>query len=141
LKLVGVDWLPDVVPCRRVLIDEGLRRQDHAVQAEPALRRLLLDERLLYGVRPLGRAEPFEGRDFRSADGADRCHARPDGAAPHDDGAAATLSTVWERPLTWSAMLLMATPLFVLDSTSARGGAYNGHVVGLLPGGSAPVPS
>ena len=35
----------------RVLIEEGLRRQDDAVEAEAALRRLLVDERLLNRMR------------------------------------------------------------------------------------------
>jgi hypothetical protein len=42
----------------RILIEEGLRREDHAVQAVAALRRLLLDEGALDGMRPLDVPSP-----------------------------------------------------------------------------------
>src|SRR5262245_2117838 len=48
------------VGCLRVLIEERLRREDHAAQAEAALRRPLVDEGLLDRMRLLGRAQPFE---------------------------------------------------------------------------------
>ena len=57
--------LPDLRLGRlRILIQERLGRQDDAAQAEPALRRLLVDERLLERVRLLGRAEAVERRDL-----------------------------------------------------------------------------
>ena len=52
----------------RVLIEERLRREDDAVQAEAALRRLLVDERLLNRMRLLDGAEPFERRDLGAVD-------------------------------------------------------------------------
>ena len=53
----------------RVLIEKCLRGQDHAVQAEAALRRLFVDERLLDRVRLLRRAETLERRDARAGNG------------------------------------------------------------------------
>ena len=48
----------------RILIEERLGGQDDAVQAEAALRGLLVDERLLDRMRLLDGAEPFERRDL-----------------------------------------------------------------------------
>ena len=45
----------------------ALAGQDDAAQAEAALRRLLVDERLLDGMRPLGRAEAVERGDVGPA--------------------------------------------------------------------------
>ena len=52
-----------------LLIEERLCGEDHAAQAEAALRGLLVDERLLKRVRPLRRAEAFERGDFARPDG------------------------------------------------------------------------
>ncbi len=43
-------------------------------------------------MRVVDRAEPLEGDDVGAGDGADRCRARPDGAAADDRGAGAALS-------------------------------------------------
>src|SRR5439155_531625 len=75
-----------------LLIEKRLRRQDHAVQAEAALRRLFVDECLLQRMRLLRRPQPFEGRDLRAGDRADRRHARTDCAAADDDRARAALA-------------------------------------------------
>src|SRR4029450_13459616 len=76
----------------RALIDERLRGQDDAVQAEPALRGLLLDERALDRMRTLGRSQTFERRDIRIARRADRRDAGSHRATPHDDRTRPTLS-------------------------------------------------
>src|SRR6185436_10372713 len=76
----------------RVLIEKRLRGEDHAVQAEAALPRLLLDEGALDRMGPLRRAQPLEGRDLRAADAADRGHAGADRAAADDHGAGAALA-------------------------------------------------
>ena len=75
-----------------LLIEQRLGREDDAAQAEAALRRLLVDERLLDRMRTLGRAEPFERGDLGAGYGLHRRHARPDRLAVHDHGAGAALA-------------------------------------------------
>src|SRR5579863_3017958 len=48
----------------RVACEKCLRRHDHAIEAIAALRGLLGDEGVLYGIRVVARAEPFEGYDL-----------------------------------------------------------------------------
>jgi hypothetical protein len=43
-----------------ILVEERLRGEDYATQTETTLRRLLVDEGLLNGVRLLGRTETFQ---------------------------------------------------------------------------------
>src|SRR3954463_7107313 len=57
----------------RVLIEKRFRRENHTAQAEPALSRLFLDERLLNGMRMLSGPKPFEGDDLRTIDSTDGC--------------------------------------------------------------------
>ncbi len=53
-----------LVECRpRRLVEQRLRRHDHAISAIAALRGLLGDEGGLHNVRLFGRAKPFESRD------------------------------------------------------------------------------
>src|SRR5436305_4470407 len=59
------------VACFRILIEECLRGQDDAVQAEAALRGTFVDERLLNRMRALRRAETFEGDNLRVGDRTD----------------------------------------------------------------------
>ena len=61
-----------------VPVEERFGGQDHAVQAEAALRGLLVDERLLDGMRTLGCAETFKRGDPGVADRAYARDARPD---------------------------------------------------------------
>ena len=85
--------LPDLRRRRLgILIEKCLRGQDHAVEAEAALRRLFVDKRLLNRVRLFGRAQTLERRDARAADGRDGCHARADRAAADNRGARAALA-------------------------------------------------
>jgi hypothetical protein len=74
-----------------ILIEERLRRQNHAAQAETALRGLLVDERLLKRVWALDRAQPFERRDLGASYRAHGRHARPHGASLDDHRARAAL--------------------------------------------------
>src|SRR3990172_3876714 len=73
-------------------VEKRLRGQDDAVQAEAALRSLLVDERLLNRVRLRRRPESFERRDLGAVKRGDRCDAGPDGAAPHDHCAGTALA-------------------------------------------------
>ena len=75
----------------RVLIEVCLRREDDAAQAEAALRRLFVDERLLDRVRLFDRAEALERRDLRVRRLRHRRHAGADRAAADDHGARAAL--------------------------------------------------
>src|SRR5206468_658816 len=67
-------------------------RQNHAAQAEAALRGLLVDEGLLNRMRSLDRAEAFERRDLRVGDRADGRHARSHGSPLDDDRARPALA-------------------------------------------------
>src|SRR3954463_8628781 len=84
----------------RVLIQKRFRRENHAAQAEPALSRLFLDERLLKGMRMLGGPKPFKSGDLRAVDSTDGCNARPYGtpAGEHRAGAALSKSATKLRP-------------------------------------------
>src|SRR2546421_7611982 len=74
-----------------IAIEQGLGRHDHAVAAIPALARLLLDERPLERMQPLGGAEPFDRRDVALGDARDRRHAGAHGLAVHQYRARAAL--------------------------------------------------
>src|SRR5262249_4714329 len=74
------------------LVEERLGGENHAVQAEAALRRLLVDERALNRMRAVGRAETFERDDLGVADRSDPRHAGPHGAAAHDRGTRSALA-------------------------------------------------
>src|SRR6186713_822277 len=80
------------VGCARIAIENGLRCQDDAAQAEPALGCLLVDECLLQRVWLVGGPESFECRDLVRADGAHRRHARPGGLAVDDHRARSALA-------------------------------------------------
>src|SRR3990170_8632228 len=57
--LVGRLWIP---------IEERLRRQNDAVEAETALCGLLVDEGSLDRMRPVDRSQALEGGDLRATD-------------------------------------------------------------------------
>ncbi len=75
-----------------VLRQQRRRRHDHPARAVATLERLLGDERSLHRMRPLGRAEPGQGRD-RGAVGETRqaAHAGEDRLAVDQHGASAAL--------------------------------------------------
>jgi hypothetical protein len=61
-----------------ILIEECLRREDDAVQAEPALRRLMLDEGALQRMRGFDGSQSLERDEIGAFHGGDRRHARSD---------------------------------------------------------------
>src|SRR6185437_496591 len=82
----------DLIAARmRVLIEEGLSRHDHSIDAVTALCGLLRNERLLQRMRSFGCAEPFERDDLGVADGRNRRDAGADSVTVHQDGAGAAL--------------------------------------------------
>jgi hypothetical protein len=88
-----VERLADVGIARpRVGVQERLGGEDDAVQAEAALRRLGIDERLLKRVRPLDGAEPLERGHLGIGNARQGRDARPHGAAVDDGGAGAALA-------------------------------------------------
>ena len=99
----------------RMLVQECLRGQDDAAQAESALRGLLLDERALDRVRSIRGAEALEGGDLRSADGGDRHHTRPGRAAVDEHGARSALAEA-------AAELRAAEREIVAEDVEERGG-------------------
>ena len=76
----------------RILVEKSFRRQNHAVQAEPALRGLFVDERLLNRMRFFRRAQPFERHDLLAGHSAHRRHAGPHRRAVHDRRTGAALA-------------------------------------------------
>jgi hypothetical protein len=75
----------------RFSIQNGLRGEDHAAQAESTLRRPFLNKRLLERVRLLRRAEAFECGDFLLPHRLHRHYARSHRLAPYDDRARSAL--------------------------------------------------
>src|SRR4029079_17924375 len=76
----------------RVGVENRLGREHDAVQAEAAVPRLLVDERLLDRMRAFRRAEAFERDDLGAGDGADWRHAGAHGAAANDGRARSALA-------------------------------------------------
>ena len=75
----------------RVPLQERGRGHDHPVGAVAALRRLVVDERLLDGVRLLDGAEALERGDRLVRRGERRCDAGPDRLVAEVDRARSTL--------------------------------------------------
>src|SRR4029077_9673187 len=48
----------------RILVQKGLRRHREPRRAEPALLRVIIDERGLHRMRPLASAKPFRGHNL-----------------------------------------------------------------------------
>src|SRR6266851_950569 len=85
--------LPDLVVGRlRISVEKCFRAEDHAAQAEAALRRFLVDESLLYGMRLLGCAQPFQGHNLRVIHPTYGCDARTHRAPIHNDRTCSTLT-------------------------------------------------
>jgi hypothetical protein len=73
-------------------VENGLRCQDYATEAEPALGRSFLNKRLLDWVRLFGRAQAFQRGDFVLTNCTDRHDTRPHDLAAHDYSAGSALS-------------------------------------------------
>ena len=76
----------------RFFREQRLRRHHDAVDAVAALRRLLVEERLLQRMRALGRAQPLDRRDRAARRRPERRVARLDGVAVHEHGARAAVA-------------------------------------------------
>src|SRR5258706_11335342 len=76
---------------RRILVEQRFRSEDPAIQAVPALERLLFDEGLLHGMRFLHGPEPFQRDDPLSNGIGHRRHARSHRLLINQDGAGAAL--------------------------------------------------
>ena len=83
-----------------ILVQKSFGGHDDAAHAEAALRRLLIDERLLNRVGLFDAAQTFERCDFDAVDGLHRRDAGPHGLALDDDrtGAALTQPAAKLRP-------------------------------------------
>ena len=75
-----------------ILVEERRGGHDDARQAEPALRRLLVDERLLQRMRSVRSAEAFERRDLSAVQGAYRRDAGANRTLPDDHRARPALT-------------------------------------------------
>src|ERR1700730_17160582 len=85
--------LPDFVVGRlRISVEKCFRADDPPAQAEAALRRFLADESLLYGMRLLGGAQPFQGHNLRVIHPTHGGVARTDRAPIHNDRTRSTLT-------------------------------------------------
>src|SRR5512142_2836757 len=72
-------------------VEERLRRDDDPRNAVPALRRLLVEERLLERMEVVRRADPLERRDRAFGEGCGGCDARRYRLAVHDHRARVAL--------------------------------------------------
>jgi hypothetical protein len=76
----------------RFYVEYGLRRQNHAAEAKPALGSSFLNKRSLNWVRLFRCAQTLQRRDFVLADSAYGHDTRPHGLAAHDYSAGSALS-------------------------------------------------
>jgi hypothetical protein len=74
-----------------IYIENGLRCQDYATEAEPALGRSFLNKRLLDWVGLRRRAQAFQRDDFALTNGTYRHDTRPHDLAAHDYSAGSAL--------------------------------------------------
>ena len=88
-------------------IEKSFRRQDHAAQAISALRRSLIDERLLNRMRLLRSAESFQRGDLGLANRAHRHHAGPHNLPAQHHGARAALRQATPKPRSTQAKLVV----------------------------------
>ncbi len=79
-------------------MQERFCRQHPAVEAVPALKSLLVDERFLNGIGIFRRAQPFEGDNFFSGCARDRQEAGTHRAVIQQDGAGPALSQAATEP-------------------------------------------
>lgn len=70
-----------LVCCLGIFVEQRLGGEDHAAQAEAALRGSFIDKRLLNGMRLFGSSQAFESGDFLLLNGADGSYAGADGLA------------------------------------------------------------
>jgi hypothetical protein len=76
----------------RIRVEERFCRHHPTVQAVPALKRLLVDERLLHRMWTAGRREPFDGDDLPAGCARHRQRTRAHGAVVDEHRAGAALS-------------------------------------------------
>jgi hypothetical protein len=90
---IGLHRRSDIgVGRRRISIQQRLGAHDHPGGAVAALRRLLIDKRLLQRSGSVGCAEPLDRRDAAPVQHGERGQARIHGGAIDDDGTRAALA-------------------------------------------------
>src|SRR5262245_40847672 len=85
--------LPDIGFARLgIPVEISLCGHNYATHAKPTLHRLFIDERCLYCMRLLARAQSFERRNFCTGCARDRRHTRSHCLSLHDDRATSALT-------------------------------------------------